>query len=216
MNTKPKMPCLKRLLSSLVIFRASVLAAPAPVDETGPLPLLLPDAAKEITASLESVRSANAQSAINNGDVLDDIERLLNIIGDHVDKICGLYNDKIQNGDRCTHPAIASVPTPDPIFLETTPDEQDDHAMVETDDANVNPNDAGLADFLSGANETMFTNITCKGISVCNPVTVFNEKGARRMKWSKIEKAMRKKADKKTKAWGVRRQRQRCGFHRDV
>ncbi|KAG7292487.1 hypothetical protein NEMBOFW57_002522 [Staphylotrichum longicolle] len=194
------MPCLKRLLSSLIIFRVSVLAAPAPVDETGLLPLLLPEAAKEITASLESVRPANAQSAINNGDVLDDIERLLNIIGDHVDKICGLYNDKIQNGDHCTHPAIASLPTPDPVLFEPTPDEQDGHTALEADDANANPNDAGLPEFLSGANETMFTNITCKGISVCNPVTVFNEKGARRMKWSKIEKAMRQKAGKKTKA----------------
>ena len=214
------MPCLKRLLSSLIIFRIAVLAAPAPADESGLLPLILPESARGITASLDSARLINTQGAIDDGDVLDNLQRLLNMIGDHVDKICGFYNDKYKNDDRGTAPApapaLAPIPTPDPVLFETIPEEQAGHTTtVETGNADGDHADEILLpEIFSGANETSFTNITCKGVSVCNPVTVFNEKGAKRIKWSKIEKAMRKKAEKKTKDWGVRRQRCgcRCGY----
>ncbi|KAK3301022.1 uncharacterized protein B0H64DRAFT_438134 [Chaetomium fimeti] len=44
--------------------------------------------------------------------------------------------------------------------------------------------------------------ITCKGISVCNPVTIINGNGGRRFKLSKLEKAEEKRRKKEAKEKG--------------
>jgi Na+-transporting NADH:ubiquinone oxidoreductase subunit NqrF len=44
-------------------------------------------------------------------------------------------------------------------------------------------------------------NITCKGISVCNPVTIINEKGGKKVKLDKLDKAAAKGRKKAGKNW---------------
>lgn len=125
--------------------------------------LPLHDAVQAVNAA---VISASSQGQLQDTGVLDDIERLLDIIANHVERM------------RETTAGTRNGTTTDKHFRTSTA----------TSNKNIKAPPPLLADILAaaddGASESNI-NITCKGISVCNPVTIFNEKGAHKIHFDK-------------------------------
>ncbi len=218
------MEFLTRLVPTLLLVGLSSFVAPAPIKDISPLPdsLLGPtvpdpiiprsafpedtfDASTEdLGADAISANAASAQGDLDDDGLLDDLERLIEILGDHVDHLRGGSdendNDDEDDGrDKDEDEGGSSAPG--------EADEADghrfaDHTAAEPHAVNHVPEPV-YQDFDPG-----FVNITCKGISVCNPVTVVGgskgdksshrEKGWKQWgkgKWDRLlEKTARKKA----------------------
>ncbi|KAK3906976.1 hypothetical protein C8A05DRAFT_29179 [Staphylotrichum tortipilum] len=194
----------------------------------------------EIESTASSADSANIQGQFEDSGIIDDIERLLDIIGNHVDRMRGeggasfeakgfklkdLYdsdnNDKDSHQNKPVHakelehkgaaspapagdnaessaiePATEEEPSFPPFQGAPGPSIFDPPAGGDNNEFPNSFEDGGnnnhqqqeepshpahppaFPEIGEPAGDSGFTNITCKGISVCNPVTVFHEKGA--------------------------------------
>ncbi len=234
----------KTLVCGLAAIAGNTLVAAAPIKGFDTSSSIIPpaDLKEEIESSANAADSANIQGELEDSGLFDDLERLLNIIGDHVDRMRGEGNDspkgkgfKLKDSDKkngtkpvlakelehkgaaspspagdddnintgfsateepATEPAEPGFPpfqgAPGPsIFDPPSPNDHNDFPnslhhndgvghdnthQQEEESHPAPPPPAGSPEVSEP--DHGFTNITCKGISVCNPVTVFHEKGA--------------------------------------
>ncbi|KAK4043702.1 hypothetical protein C8A01DRAFT_32231 [Parachaetomium inaequale] len=258
------------LTSIIAILPVCALAAPTDLNGTAtiddaPAPDRTTDEELAFSEALAALRNTvsrasaahDAGSEEEDPDVLDDLERLLGIIADHVERMreamqgtngtnappataaspaeapaahhAGTDNrngDDSNNkapapaaGEAAQAPSAAASPawawagpsnTTNDDATEKTPD---DPAPVIINQADMFPDadtDADADDTttqVGGGPQVQYNepsgaiNITCKGISVCNPVTIINEKGGKRIKLEKLDKAAAKGRKKAGKNW---------------
>lgn len=225
-----------RLLATLLLAGLSSFVAPAPIKDILPLPKallgsavpetmlprsILPEpildaSTEDIGADAISAGAASTQGDIDDDDLVDDLERLIEILGDHVDHLRGGSDghdtdDEDEGKDKWGDEGGSSAPE--------DADQADGHMSADhTTDGYHGDASAGdiaeprvvnhVPEPAYQGYEPGFVNITCKGISVCNPVTVIGgskgsksshrEKGWKQWgkgKWDRLlEKTSRKKA----------------------
>ncbi|KAK4239917.1 hypothetical protein C8A03DRAFT_32025 [Achaetomium macrosporum] len=141
-----------------------------------------PDLLSAVATINASVSHASAQGVIQDTGILDDIERLLNIIGDHVERIRGPYVGNSTSD--ATYTPNAAYPLTNTTATSTVPVIDAGVAGTKTTKnksaSTTITNPPSFADIFGAANGSQSEkNITvhCKGISVCNPVTVLSDDG---------------------------------------
>jgi hypothetical protein len=151
-------------------------AAAAPIGKNSTEITSLTSAIATINAT---VSHASAQGVIQDSGILDDIERLLNIIGDHVERIRGPYvTNSTHNGTyttsstNATYPLRQNTTTPSTVVSSDAPGTKTTNNKAGSTTI-VNP--PSFAEIFGSASDKNIT-IHCKGVSVCNPVTVVSDK----------------------------------------
>lgn len=208
------MPSFHSLLRIVVII-LSVPAGSRPVEETTSLDkrtpsieattpdIALPDALIAVKDTVSRVSASTGQGSIPDSTTLDDLQRLLDIIAGHVERMReatqgGGGNNTISNSNSNSNNA-GKAPTeihnkkPHPMAIP-------DGAVIVnhgSTDHSDNDDSSQKGELHVTSDEHGFTNITCKGISVCNPVTVISTKDGKKIKLDKLDKA-----DKKKSKWG--------------
>ncbi len=234
------MEFLTRLFATLLLVGLSSFVAPAPIKDISPLPdaLLEPtipetilsrstfpedtfDASTEdIGADAINAGAASTQGDIDDDGLLDDLERLIEILGDHVDHLRGGSDENDTDDEGEVKDNWEGGEGGPPASEEADQADERNSADYTTAGHHDDASDGGIIpiaephvvnhipepvyqDYDPG-----FVNITCKGISVCNPVTVIGgnkgdksshrEKGWKQWgkgKWDRLlEKTARKKA----------------------
>ncbi|KAK3310488.1 uncharacterized protein B0T15DRAFT_518654 [Chaetomium strumarium] len=141
-----------------------------------------PDLLSAIAAINATVSRASAQGVIQDSGILDDIERLLNIIGDHVERIRGPYVGNSTNNATTFTTTNTTASSTVPVAIGTGTKTTNNKAASTTI---TNP--PSFADIFGSAHGSLSDkNITvnCKGISVCNPVTVVSDQNTTRTETS--------------------------------
>jgi hypothetical protein len=236
----------KTLVCGVAALAANTLVAAAPIKRSDISSGIIPpaDLKEEIESSASAADSANIEGQIEDSGLFDDLERLLDIIGNHVDRMRGEggassnnngfslkgHNDSDKDDDKASHqdnkpvlakelehkgaaspapadsdaaalepateaepgfppfqgapgPSIFDPPSggdsdfPNSLHHNDGGDNNNDHQQQQPE-SHPAPNFPEVTEPAGGGGDHGFTNITCKGISVCNPVTVFHEKGA--------------------------------------
>ncbi|AEO65964.1 98a79abf-0207-4b42-8ca3-87ee192b87ec [Thermothielavioides terrestris] len=147
-----------------------------------------------------AVSKASIQGSLQDSGVLDDIERLLDIIASHVERIRDATGGNNNNGTS-DHNATGAISH---HADDTDPELEDNN----NNDSPPKKHPPLLADAFAGADDTgpgpePNINITCNGITVCNPVAILNGKGGRKGQWGKdMGKSIKDAKDRVKKGGG--------------
>jgi hypothetical protein len=213
-------------LRIIIIF--GIPAGSRPVEETTSLEqrtpssehtipdMAFPDALMAIKDTVNRVSDANGQVSVLDGAILDDLQRLLDIIASHVERM----HEATQGGNSGTNSNSNTHANPDagkaPARIHNKANDNKkphpmaippgavivNHGSMSGDKEDHHDDESLKGELHVTSDEHGFTNITCKGISVCNPVTVISGKDGKKIKLlDKLDKADRKKNKKKFKGW---------------
>jgi hypothetical protein len=188
-----------------------------------PIPdMAFPDALIAMKDTVNRVSAANGQFPVLDGATLDDLQRLLDIIASHVERMreATQGNNSGTTSNSNTHPNPNAGKAPARIHnkanenIQVTNNKKPhpmaippgavivNHGSMSGDKEDHNGDESPKGELHVTSDEHGFTNITCKGISVCNPVTVISGKDGKKIKLlDKLDKADRKKNKKKFKSW---------------
>jgi hypothetical protein len=177
---------MRNLIFIFSLFRlpAPFYGAPTPANRIIIPDMPLPEAIQAIQAT---VHSASRQGSID----IDDLQRLLDIIANHVERM----REATHGGNSSSSRTTTTI-----------------HSKARALDGGGQEGGGGSYHHYDGSGNTVdvnyqaptedehggLVNITCKGISVCNPVTVYNGKGGKNL--GKIYKDADKAAKKGDKA----------------
>ena len=179
----------------------------SPSKTTTPDDMAFPDALMAMKDTANRVSAAtNGQGSVPDGATLDDLQRLLDIIASHLERM-----RETAQGGNSNNGTTSSSSSPDAGNAPATIHNKRPHPMaippgaVIVNPGSVSGDKDGHSDGESPKGELQvtsddhgFINITCKGISVCNPVTVISTKDGKKIK---LDKADRKKNKNKFKGW---------------
>lgn len=184
------------LIAVITVITRPVLAAPVSAIRD----VAFPDALISINATALKASTAKVQGSVDDTGVLDDLQKLLNIIAGHVERMREATHGNGTTAGQVPAPE-ANRKTNNRPTTATTRKTANGAVIVNHGTLPQNDNhpqgqrqgeeQIGGLEVVTNS-ETGFTNITCKGISVCNPVTVINEKGGKKIKPGKLDKAAEK------------------------
>jgi hypothetical protein len=185
-NTRITMRYLVSILS-LFLLPTPFYGAPISTRNTTIPDMPLPEAIHAIQAT---VQSASRQGSID----IDDLQRLLDIIASHVERMREATHGGTSS--RATTTVHSKAQTQDNGGQRSGGYHHHDGIGSTADVTYQGPTDSG--DEHSG-----LVNITCKGISVCNPVTVYNGKDSKGLGtvYKEAGKAARKGNKAGKKSW---------------
>ncbi|KAK4152247.1 hypothetical protein C8A00DRAFT_16439 [Chaetomidium leptoderma] len=178
--------------------------------------ITLPDAICAMNATVYKANAANVTADIKDNSALDDLQKLLNIIANHVERMRKAIHGNVARAalpefqapalpaeaadfDTMTAPSFDSG---DIIIMDAPFDDFNTMTAPSFDSAEIM--DAPFDDYTTtvpgDANPPGLINITCKGIGVCNPVTIIKEKDGKKIKVDKVEKLHKAAENAKKKA----------------
>jgi hypothetical protein len=183
-------------------------------ETTTPDDMAFPDALMAMKDTANRVSAANGEGSIPDGATLDDLQRLLEIVASHLERMREAATQGGSDNGTTTSSPDAGKP-PAEVHNKANDDDKKPHPMaippgavivnpgsVSGDKPDHNNGESPKGELQVTSDERGFVNITCKGISVCNPVTVISTKDGKKIKLlDKLDKADRKKNKKKFKGW---------------
>ncbi|KAL2199894.1 hypothetical protein P885DRAFT_58089 [Corynascus similis CBS 632.67] len=199
----------------------------------------IPEVPPALNRAVHRVSLAEGPNYPGDAEILDNLERLLEIIAAHVKRM--RQSQAVRGGANGSTDGAPqryeTVPSPTlaadsgktaskalkPVIInydDMFPDCQSQGELPQrqqgdgTEDGQVNwadghGNGPQVQYSERGDGGTIF-NITCKGISVCNPVTIVNDRSSRRLQLDKLDKAAAKRRKK------MKKQRHREGTRRKL
>jgi hypothetical protein len=182
-------------------------------ETTTPDDVAFPDALMAMKDTANRVSAANGQGSALDGATLDDLQRLLDIVTSHLERMReAAAQGGSNNGTTTTSSSSPNASNPLAKVHNKKP-----HPMaippgavivnpgsVSGDKPDHSDGESPKGELQVTSDEHGFINITCKGISVCNPVTVISTKDGKKIKLDKLDKldkADRKKNKNKFKDW---------------